>query len=116
MEDKILLIVAAIFGLLGITALFFISASIEPGDSLASADPGDTVELTGRIVSSQNRGDVTILTLEHTSTVIVFNRIDARGEVRIRGEVSVYDGKKELIAESVTSISPRESLQKFLKK
>ncbi|MBR9683239.1 hypothetical protein GOV03_01745 [Candidatus Woesearchaeota archaeon] len=111
MEEKTLLKVSLIVGLLGLVALYFISSGIdlESIKSIGDIDEEEEVKLSGRVGKVSENGAVVFLEIlnekiEETKVVLFKDGgIDLiEGDyVEILGTVEVYEGEKEIIGNKV---------------
>ena len=113
MRENTLLKVALICSLVGLTALIFISQSIEVPDYKppeSNKNIGDDVKLTGVITKiQQNNGFVFIeIVQENKVSAVMFSNdnisLSKNNNVEIFGKVQEYNGKPEIIAQKIRVI------------
>ncbi len=108
MQDSTLLKIAISAGIIGVITLFLISSQIQPHHlkHIKSHEEGETVQLTGEVQEVINAGSVTIMKIRTTQTidVVAFDPIDIHENeyIKITGEVGVYKGEKQIVAETIT--------------
>jgi len=117
MQEKILLKIALITSLLGLSILYAISDNIEIKEKdiekITIENKDEFVKLSGIVSNLVNSEKVMILEITQPQeiTVVLFknknNSIDINegNEVEIFGKVDEYNGKMEIIAERVRIIS-----------
>jgi hypothetical protein len=108
MEDRTILIIALIVGVLGVIWLFILSSRIEPsGLTMADLPEGQAVMVKGTVLKSSSSDKVTRLTVKYVDTIdiVVFEHVDIEPgtDVTIKGELSSFRGKKELLASEISS-------------
>ena len=115
MKETTLLKIAAICSLVGLIALYLISAKIEIGDyrpSLLNKNVGEDVKLAGTISKITENDEVTFVEINYQTpvTVVLFRSSgenislqDGDG-VEIIGEVQEYRNREEIIARNVRVI------------
>ncbi len=107
MQDKTLLKLAITASIVGMFAIFLVSEKIEPYElrALETHENGEIVSLVGEVKDIRNAGTVTILKIDTTQQidVVVFEPIDIKRNARLNivGEVSEYEGKKQVIANEI---------------
>lgn len=112
MEDRTLLVIALFSCLFGIAALFTISQlygveelSLQRIDSIPAEE---TIQIRGTILRVEERGNAQILTISRQESVevVLFSGtevpVNTGDNVRVVGKVEEYQGRKEIIADSVT--------------
>ena len=109
-----LLKIALICSLVGLTALYFISTKIEVKDykpNLANENIGDDVKLNGVVTKISDRGSVVFIEVSQQSpvTVVLFTdddnlRLGNGDNVEVIGKVQEYNGKNEIIAQKIRVI------------
>ena len=116
MKEKILFKLSFIFSLVGITILFFISenSNINPISisDIEKEEIGNTVKIIGKIERTTNLDKIIFLEVGQekieTISVILFKDSEillSKGDsVEIIGEIDDYNGKKEVIANSIRKI------------
>lgn len=111
MKESTLLRIALSFSLLGLITLFAITQGIKPEelkpDELMQAEEGRIVRIKGVVSGVKDYGKTAIIEVAHpkTTEVLLFKSSDLslrEGEfVEITGEISEYNGRKEVIASEV---------------
>ena len=110
MRENTLLKIALICSLLGLSALYFISAKIEINDykpSVLSKNVGDDVKLEGQVMKITDNGDVIFVELSQQNpvTIVMFtnNNVQLRkgDDIEVIGKVQEYKGKSEIIAQKI---------------
>ncbi|MEK6916368.1 MAG: OB-fold nucleic acid binding domain-containing protein [Nanoarchaeota archaeon] len=111
MNESLLYKSAIIVSIVGLILIFFISNSIEINDTtidkITNGETLDTVKLVGEVVEITEKSNVTYLLIAETKeiTAIAFSNnlsIKKGDSLEIIGKVDEYNGKKEIIAESIT--------------
>ena len=110
MEDKTLLILAitsASVGVIALCILMFTNHIPEKSaDNITVADIGKKVAITGIIERVRTTNKTTIITIQHQCTIdaMVFDKINISpgSSVRVEGVVQEYQGRREIIADSIT--------------
>jgi DNA/RNA endonuclease YhcR with UshA esterase domain len=111
MRDSTLFAVALSISLIGITVLFFISdeLALEEVDHIDTLVPDQHVKITGRIISIRQNENVAFLTIAHENIeeipIVLFKprylTLSEDQYVEIEGTVDEYEGKKQIIGNSV---------------
>ena len=113
MKESTLLKIALICSLVGLIALYFISAKIEVKDykPILNKNVGDDVKLNGIVTKITDRGNVVFIEVIHQSpvTVVLFSddnnlKLKNGDNIEVVGEVQEYNGKMEIIAEKIRVI------------
>lgn len=113
MKESTLLKIALICALIGLVALYFISAKIEVKDykpSELSKNIGDDVNLKGTVTKIADKGNVVFVDVsqQNSVSVVLFtdNNINLKSgdNVEVIGKVQEYNGKNEIIAQKVRVI------------
>ena len=114
MKETTLLKLALICSLVGLLALFFISAKIEIKDykpNFLNNNVGDDVKLTGTIAKISDKGDVAFVEIiqKVPVSVVVFKdktnlRLKSNDSIEVYGKVKEYNGKNEIIAQRIRII------------
>jgi len=114
MKETTLLKIALVCSLVGLAALYFISAEADFRDyspGVLNKNVGDDVKLIGRISKISQREGIAFLEIEHQSpiTVVLFAddknlSLKANDSVEVLGEVQEYKGRNEIIAQRVRVI------------
>ena len=111
MKESTLLKIALLCSLVGLIALYFISAKIEFKDYKPSAlnkDIGDDVKLQGTISRISDKGNVIFIEVAQQMpvTVVLFSKdedlkLRNGDKIEVIGEVQEYNGKDEIIAQRI---------------
>lgn len=110
MKESIILKIALICSLVGLTVLYFISAKIEVKEykPILNKNIGDDVKLNGIVSKITDRGNVVFIEVTHQNpvTVVLFTDNDninlKNGDnVEVMGKVQEYNGKNEIIAQKI---------------
>lgn len=112
MEDSTLIKISLIISLLGIFLLFIISDNINLDytdiDNIKNKDEGRIVKIRGIVKNIKNTGKIMIINVmqENMIPVVIFKEnnntnINKDSFVDIEGEVRIYNGKPEIIADKV---------------
>lgn|SRR3989338_684708 len=114
MKETTLLKIALICSLVGLVALYFISAKIEVKDynpSGLNKNVGDDVKLTGAITKISEKSNVIFIDVSQQNSVTVVLFTDDNGlnlkkgdNVEVTGKVQEYRGKNEIIADKITMV------------
>ncbi len=112
MRETTLLKIVLICTIAGLAILFFISSGIEiPEYNLEhSLNTEQDVKLTGKILQYSDKGNVKFIELAHQSkmTVVLFENqnvtLKAGDDIEVLGKLQKYDGKDEVIAQSIRGI------------
>ena len=113
MKETTLLKTALICSLVGLFALFFISAKIDFRDfkpSELSKNAGESVKLIGIVQKIDQRENVALVELAYKTpiTVVVFTNnnvtLNSGDNVEVFGKVEDYNGKEEIIAQKIRVI------------
>ena len=113
MKESTLLKVALACSLIGLFALYLISAKIEVRDyrpSLLNGNAGEDVRLHGTITKVTDKGGVVFIEVNQQNpvAVVLFTNSDVKlsagDSVEIVGEVQEYNGKEEIIAQEIKVI------------
>ncbi len=114
MKENTLLKIALVGSLIGLLALYLISAKIDfknysPGE--LNKNVGDDVKLIGTVSGIRDAGDVVFIEVEHQTpvTVVLFTddgdlRLGNGDFIEVLGEVQEYRGKDEVIARKIRVI------------
>jgi len=109
MDDNTLLTIALASAMIGLVALFvmmyFAVIPETPIQQINDSDIGQKISVTGEIKSVRQSNSTTFIKIEQACEldVVVFDKINVtKGNARIIGVVQEYQGKKELIADSIT--------------
>lgn len=107
MKDSLLLKISLICSLAGIAGLFLVMHFSELETFSTVYSESDTqVVLEGVVKHHENKGELTVLSIEHVSltNAVVFEELEIEEglKLRIEGVVDEYKGKKELIIEKIT--------------
>jgi len=111
MKEATLLRIALSFSLLGLVALFILTQSMELEETkianFSGAEAGSIVKIKGVVSGFSDTGKTARIEIAQPQTTEVFlfkssNLSLEKGEfVEITGEVSDYNGRKELVASQV---------------
>lgn len=105
MNEKTLLKVSLISSILGVVVLAVFSTNNNLSQKpLYSYEENGDISFNGYVEKVSKRGNLTILSVSRKEVVdvIVFEDINlSEGNVYIKGMVQDYNGKKEVIAESI---------------
>jgi len=111
MDERLLLKIALSCSLAGLVALYFLTANLTPEQTkisnLTGIEESTMVRLRGVVESVDDNGNMMYLDIAQpeTASIIVFKdrKLDiAKGDfVEVRGEVSNYKGKKEIVATGI---------------
>ena len=112
MNDKILLRTALVTALIGIAGLFVISEDRDLEafslSAITAEHIGQELEISGMITGISDREDVMMIELHDGSRsikAVVFKdgKLDLKegDEIRIKGEISEFDGSLEIIANEI---------------
>ena len=110
MKENTLLKIAIICSLVGLIALYFISENIEVNDykpQQLNKNVGDAVKLTGKIVKISEKSNVAFIEIsrQNSVSVVLFTdkgvNLKQGDSVEILGKVQEYNGKNEIIADSI---------------
>ena len=111
MKETTLLKIALACALVGLLALYFISARIEIKEyntGKLAQNVGDDVKLTGTITKLTDKGNFIFIEVSHQSpvNVVLFTddnnlKLNKGDNVDILGKVQEYNGKPEIIADKV---------------
>lgn len=111
MKESTLLKIALLCSLIGLIALYFISAKIEFKDykpSSLNKNIGDDVKLQGTISKISDKGNVVFIEVNQQMpvTVVLFSKDDNLNlnngdNIEVVGEVQEYNGKNEIIAQRI---------------
>jgi len=114
MKETTLLKIALICSLVGLVALYFISARIDINNykpNVLSRNAGDDVNLKGTITKISDKGNVVFIDVSQQNlvNVILFTDNDNLNlkngdDVEVIGKVQEYNGKNEIIAQKVRVI------------
>lgn len=114
MKETTLLKVALICSLVGLFALYFISAKINVKDykpSLLNKNIGDDVKLVGAVTKVTDAGSVVFIEVSQQNpvTVVLFTdddnlKLNSGDNIEVIGEVQEYNGKNEIIAQKIRVI------------
>lgn len=110
MEDRILLKVALVCAVVGVTALFFVSRQME-----VDAQPIEQIKLVegevaieGEVRDVFQKGSLTVIDVGYDTSmkVVLFEQVDVRvgDKVGVRGRVKEYNGQLELVGEELRVI------------
>ncbi|MBI2548454.1 hypothetical protein HYW21_03820 [Candidatus Woesearchaeota archaeon] len=112
MEEQTLVKIALCTAILGIVTLFFLTPRLTLQDqtrqTLLLAEDKDTLVFQGDVQEIQQREGVIFLKLrvQETREVVLFTddplTITQNDRVEVTGKVATYEGKKEIIGDSVT--------------
>jgi len=100
MQDKSLLAIALALGIIGLIVLYFISEAALPEIETRPLEAADSVvRLRGIVTGVEQRGGIQVIRLEYEAEVVFFEPVPAfEGmEAEIIGEVSEYNGRKEVL-------------------
>jgi len=107
MKDSTLLRIALATAAIGMIALYFLSLSEELSGlhELPARDAGDTVTVKGTVTGVRDMGTATLVEVSayEKVPVVVFDTYKAviGSEVTVRGELELYKGRYEIIADSI---------------
>ena len=111
MKETTLLKIALICSLIGLIALYFISARIDIKDykpNVFNRNIGDDVNLKGTITKISDKGNVVFIDVSQQNSVpvVLFRDNDnlnlKKGDnVEVIGKVQEYNGKPEIVANKV---------------
>ena len=114
MKETTLLKIALICSLVGLIALYFISAKIEIKDykpNILNRNVGDDVSLKGTITKINDKGNVVFVDISQQNSVPVVLFTDSNNlnlkngdNVEVIGKVQEYNGKNEIIAQKIRVI------------
>ncbi len=114
MKENTLLKIALICSLVGMVALYFISAKIDLKDykpPVTDKNIGDDISLKGAVTKITDRGNVVFVEISHQSpvNVVMFAgegtlQLKRGDNVEVIGKVQQYNGKEEIIAQNVRVI------------
>ena len=114
MKETTLLKIALVCSLVGMIALYFISAKIEIKDykpAKLNENVGDDVKLSGIIMKISDKGNVVFIDIkqEYPVNVVMFtdnNNLNLKNgdNVEVIGKVQEYDGKNEIVAQKIRII------------
>ncbi len=118
MKDSTLVQIAlgtSFFGLGVLLAIFlFLEPASYSGAEVELLEDGSKVTIQGEITNLQQRGNLTIASIETSCEIdaVIFENFNTTGCVRIRGEKSSYKGKAQINVERITSCYQSASLGK----
>ena len=113
MRENTLLKISLICSLLGLVALYFISAKIDIKDykpSVLNKNVGDDVKLEGQVMKITDNGDVIFVELSQQNPVniVMFTNDNVQlrkgDDIEVIGKVQEYNGKNEIIAQKIRVI------------
>ena len=114
MKETTLLKIALVCSLIGLTALYFISARIGIKDykpNVFNRNVGDDVKLQGAVTKITEKGDVVFIDViqQNSVPVVLFrdnNNLNLKNgdNVEVIGKIQEYNGKNEIIAQKIRVI------------
>jgi len=107
MQDSTLLKIALATSIIGLAVLFMVSRTNEFSQNPYAVDDGQSASITGKVLSARQDAIGTRIVLEVPIDVLVFGENVSVGEgqrLKIKGTVQEYEGRKEMIADSISAI------------
>ncbi|MBU0758565.1 MAG: hypothetical protein KKF44_10945 [Nanoarchaeota archaeon] len=114
MNEKMLLRISVLFAVIGISALFIISKSIEINNTtiekIYGEKIGDEVEITGKAIQIIRNEKFTVIKMAQESEIEVI-AYDNIAEIRegdalsVKGRIDEYNEKRQIVADKITIIS-----------
>lgn len=111
MDESLLLKISLATSLIGLVALFLVTYSVRPHDTLLQKinelDEGEDVRVTGVVSKINQREKIAYIDIAYpeSRTATVFTTADLKLQkgdfVEITGEVSEFKGEKQLIAQEI---------------
>ena len=109
-DDKTLLRVSLIFGILGVGILIALSLLIPESGQLDYYNDEGKVSLKGEVVGIDARGNYTFMKVKYECTVdtMVFDSLETNGsefssgsKISIEGNIQDYKGRKSIVADRI---------------
>ena len=114
MKETTLLKIALICSIIGLVSLYFISTKIDAKDykpGLLNKNIGDDVKLKGTVTKINDKGDVVFIEVNQQNPVdiVLFTgedslRVVEGDNVEVLGEIQEYNGREEIIAQTIRVI------------
>lgn len=109
MDERQLIGISLILGILGIIALYLISENTElwetPINKISGDKSGDIVKITGIVKNIVTKDKVSLITIEQPCTfpIVSFDRILVKegDSIEVTGTIKEYNGKTEVVAEKI---------------
>jgi len=111
MEDRTLLKIALMTAIIGLSALYYVSAFIPPAEMSIFSEVDEKLILKGKITSIRETNSSILLMLERKETVpvVLFNTefyealsLRKGDNVKILGTLQEYKGRQSVVANSVS--------------
>ena len=108
LDEDTFLKIALGAGVIGLVLLsLFASLPVQAGsDNIAAKAEGNQASISGKVLRVNARQNVTFITLQAEVTIVAFGNVslDPGNSIRASGEVSTFEGKKELVADTITRV------------
>ena len=111
MEEKTLLKISTTILLLGLIILTIILKleELPINYDLEEMEEDDYIRIKGSIKNLKNYGNMTKITIKHPkeTEITIFEpiNISTDKEIEVLGKIDIYEGRKSIIAEKITSAS-----------